>query len=119
MTNPHRTGRDCVEQKVLADINEYGWHATNIIEDDGQRPWTFSVGLYETWKHPELIVIGRSRSTAHEMLIAVVLVGGPNLWRRPSGFGRGIRRFPAAVGHSTIEFLPYRRRSARAVTMTR
>ena len=44
----------------------------NIIEDDGQPPWTFTIRLYETWKHPELIVIGRSRSTAQTMLTAIV-----------------------------------------------
>ena len=51
MTDPQRIGIDLAESKVLADIAEYGWHAMNIIEDDGQPPWTFTIGLYETWKH--------------------------------------------------------------------
>jgi Domain of unknown function (DUF4262) len=40
----------------------------NIVEDNGCPPWTFTIGLYETWGHPELIIIGRSRAASHEML---------------------------------------------------
>jgi hypothetical protein len=68
MTNPQRIGNDLGEKKVLADINEYGWHVTNVVEDDGHPPWSFTIGLFETWAHPEFIVIGRSRATSHEML---------------------------------------------------
>ena len=71
MTKPPRIGVNFGEQKVLSDIAEYGWHAMNVVEDDGHPPWSFSVGLYETWTYPELIIIGRSRSTAHEMLATI------------------------------------------------
>jgi hypothetical protein len=72
MAKPQRTGIDLGEQKVLADISEYGWHCMNVVEDDGQPPWSFTIGLYETWAHPELIITGRSRATAHEMLSCLV-----------------------------------------------
>jgi Domain of unknown function (DUF4262) len=68
MTYPQRIGHDMAERKVLADIAEYGWHCTNILEDDGHPPWSFTIGFYETWSFPELIIIGRSRATSHEML---------------------------------------------------
>jgi hypothetical protein len=48
MTNPQRLGTDLGEKKVLADINEYGWHAMHVVEDDGHPPWTFTIGLYVT-----------------------------------------------------------------------
>ena len=35
-----------------------------VIEDDGHPPSTFTIGLYETWEQPELIIAGRSRATA-------------------------------------------------------
>jgi Domain of unknown function (DUF4262) len=69
---PQRTGSDLGERKILADINEFGWSAVNGVEDDGHPPWTFTIGLYETWSHPELIVIGRSRATAHNILTTLV-----------------------------------------------
>jgi Domain of unknown function (DUF4262) len=68
MANHQHLARDEPERIVLKNIQEYGWHAINIIEDDGCPPWTFTIGLYETWQHPELIVIGRSRATSHELL---------------------------------------------------
>jgi hypothetical protein len=71
VATPQRIGVDLGEKKVLADINEYGWTAINILEDDGHPPWTFTIGLYETWDHPEFIVIGRSRATSHAMLKAL------------------------------------------------
>jgi len=40
MTDPQRIGIDLAEQKVLADIAEYGWHCMNVVEDDGQYPWS-------------------------------------------------------------------------------
>src|SRR5271154_4446984 len=68
MTNQQHVAKDEPERIVLSNIREFGWHVVNVIEDDGHPPRTFSIGLYETWGFPELIVIGRSRSTAHEML---------------------------------------------------
>jgi Domain of unknown function (DUF4262) len=68
MTNPQRIAKDELEKIVLSNINEFGWHCVNIVEDDGCPPWSFTIGLYETWEHPELIIIGRSRATSHAML---------------------------------------------------
>jgi hypothetical protein len=72
MTKPQRRGNDFAECRILADITEYGWHAINVVEDDGHPPWTFTIGLYDTWSYPELIIVGRSRATAHEILTSIV-----------------------------------------------
>jgi hypothetical protein len=48
--------------------HEFGWHAVNVIEDDDHPPWTYSIDFWETWNFPELIIIGRSRATAHHAL---------------------------------------------------
>ena len=68
MTNPQRIGKDEPERIVLSNIREFGWHCVNVSEDDNHPPWSCSIGLFETWAHPEFIVIGRSRATSHEML---------------------------------------------------
>src|SRR5437667_10027912 len=62
------TATDDGERKVLDDIAKYGWHCLNILEENGQPPWAFSIGLFQTWKHPELIVFGLKRDVAHEIL---------------------------------------------------
>ncbi len=64
MGKPQRIGSDDGERKTLADIAEFGWHSVNVLEDDGYPPWTFTIGLYETGNHPELIIVGRSRASA-------------------------------------------------------
>jgi hypothetical protein len=71
MNQPQRVTRDDLEKIVIANINEYGWHCVNVIEDDSHPPWSYTIGLYDTWQHPELIIVGRSRATSHEMLKTV------------------------------------------------
>jgi hypothetical protein len=68
MSTPQRTAKDDLERQVIHNIAEFGWHAVNVVEDDGHPPWSFSIGFYETYGFPEMIIIGRSRSTSHHIL---------------------------------------------------
>lgn len=68
MTNSQPVAKDEPERIVLSNIATFGWHCVNIIEDDGQPPWSFTIGLYESYGFPELIIIGRSRATSYEIL---------------------------------------------------
>jgi hypothetical protein len=47
-TRPQQTTTDDRELQVIHNVNEFGWHCVNVIEDDGHPPWTY------TWNHPEL-----------------------------------------------------------------
>jgi Domain of unknown function (DUF4262) len=67
-TTPQHIATDDLERQVIHNINEFGWHAVNVVEDDGHPPWTYTIGFHDTWNHPELIIIGRSRATAHHIL---------------------------------------------------
>ena len=71
MSQPQPNAKDDLEPRVISNINDFGWHAVNVIEDDSHPPWTYSIGFYETWGFPELIIIGRSRATAHYILNTV------------------------------------------------
>jgi hypothetical protein len=68
MATPQRATRADLEKIVIGNIAEFGWHCVNVIEDDSHPPWSYTIGLYETWEHPEFIVIGRSRATSQAML---------------------------------------------------
>jgi hypothetical protein len=59
---------DDAERKVLADISKYGWHCVNILAEDDAVPYSFTVGLYQTHGHPELIVLGLKSEVAHKIL---------------------------------------------------
>ena len=76
-----RIGSDDAERKVLADVKQFGWHCLNIFEENGQPPWTFSIGFHNTWSFPELIVIGLKREVAHATLniVATQLAEGRRL----------------------------------------
>src|SRR5262245_41610977 len=66
------TASDDGERKVLGDIAKYGWHCLNILQDDEDPPWSFTIGLFETWKHAELIVIGLKSEVAHSVFNIIV-----------------------------------------------
>ena len=68
MTSFKRIAKDEPERIVLTNVAEYGWHAVNVIEDCDYPPWSYTIGLFETWNFPELIIIGRSRATSQKML---------------------------------------------------
>jgi Domain of unknown function (DUF4262) len=72
-THAQHIAKDDLEKIVLANIAEFGWHAVNVIEDDGHPPWTFTIGFYETWEFPEMIIIGRSRATAQHILNTIAI----------------------------------------------
>src|SRR3984957_11439959 len=65
---PQRVGTDDGERKLIADIEKFGWHCMHILEEGELPPWTFTIGLYETWQHPELIIMGLAREVAHRVL---------------------------------------------------
>jgi hypothetical protein len=50
------TPKDKYDRAVLADIARVGWSV--ICIDDGPTPYQFSVGLYHSHNHPEIIILG-------------------------------------------------------------
>jgi hypothetical protein len=46
------------DRKLLQDIQDEGWHIVGIPPEDGTPGWAFTVGLYHSFKHPEIVVFG-------------------------------------------------------------
>ena len=65
-------GEDASERKVLADIAEFGWHCVHIMADGELVEYSFTVGLFQTYRHPELIVFGLPPGVAHKVLCNAV-----------------------------------------------
>ena len=63
-----KIARDRHEQRVLDDINKYGWHCVNILAEGNHTEYSFTVGLFHTYQHPELIIFGLAHDIAHEIL---------------------------------------------------
>lgn len=52
------TGLTDHTRKVIADIETSGFHVITIPEEGGLPGWAFSVGLYQSFRHPEVVVFG-------------------------------------------------------------
>ena len=50
--------QDKHEEKALADIQQYGLHIMNVLEEGELPNFTYSIGLWHTYQHPEIIIIG-------------------------------------------------------------
>jgi hypothetical protein len=61
--NPDKRGHEPVptdnqDRKLLDDIRRHGWHIVGIESDDEGPGFAYSVGLYRSFDHPEILVIG-------------------------------------------------------------
>ncbi|NIK08936.1 hypothetical protein FHY11_002446 [Xanthomonas arboricola] len=64
-------GVDESERQLLDDVAEHGWHCIHITEEGEQVGYSFTVGLYQTFGHPELIIFGLSSMVSHQILSIV------------------------------------------------
>lgn len=57
---------DAADRKFISDVDEFGWHVTNVLQRKGEtRPnWSFSCGLQYTFAHPEVIIFGLDPDTS-------------------------------------------------------
>ncbi|HWS70476.1 MAG TPA: DUF4262 domain-containing protein [Thermoanaerobaculia bacterium] len=56
------------EQKVLRDIRTNGWHVITVGAEDDSPGWAFSIGLFETYKQPEILLFGLRSQTMHQLI---------------------------------------------------
>ncbi len=55
---------DAAEQKICADVVTYHCHIITIPEDSRGPTYSFSIGLFWNFQHPEIIIFGLSQKTA-------------------------------------------------------
>jgi len=58
------------EETIAADIERLGWIAISVRDIDP--PFLYTVGLMQTFDHPEAIVFGLEPNAAHSILAVVV-----------------------------------------------
>ncbi len=54
------------DRRLLGDVRKYGWHLVSI--EDAAPQFLFSVGLWHTFRHPEVIALGLPPSTLGELV---------------------------------------------------
>lgn len=65
-------GQDAGEQGIIDNIAKYGWHCVNILAEGNEGPYSFTVGLFHTYQHPELVIYGLKSEIAHKVLANAV-----------------------------------------------
>lgn len=73
-------------QQVRDGIAQHGWICVHIMAEEGEAPYSFTVGLFRTFSHPELIVFGLSSEAAHAIFSRAVehIQQGTDLAHDPS-----------------------------------
>src|SRR2546428_8917964 len=60
-------------QRITDDVAKHGWHVVAVNPDQTSPiPFSFTVGLFETFDHPELVVFGLPMNAAHGLFSACV-----------------------------------------------
>jgi len=49
---------DKSEKKVIDGIRQFGWHIINVTEDENGPGFSYSIGLFKTFNHPEILIVG-------------------------------------------------------------
>jgi hypothetical protein len=62
------TPRDQHEQKAVDDVQRYGLHIVHVLAEGDLPPFAYTVGLYRTFGHPEILIYGLPKDGAHRLL---------------------------------------------------
>jgi hypothetical protein len=64
---------DDADRKLLSDIAEHGWLVLKVFEEEGEPAFAFSTGLFHSYRHPEILMIGLPPDVAHRI---INIIGG-------------------------------------------
>jgi len=56
------------EAKVGKDIEEHGWHVIKVQSKDSKPSFAYSIGLFQSFGHPEILIVGLAPDTMHRMI---------------------------------------------------
>ena len=65
---PRTTATDSGEQKLLDDVAKFGWHCMKVFGDNDHEPFTYTIGFFESYGYPELLIYGLPGEVAHSVL---------------------------------------------------
>jgi hypothetical protein len=55
------------EAQLVADIDRFGWTVMKVSNDAGPN-FAYSIGIFQTLKHPEIIMFGLALDTMHTII---------------------------------------------------
>ena len=54
--------------RVKSDIKKYGHHIIHVLGENDEPNFSYTIGLYETYQQPEIIIIGQSQDLLQVLL---------------------------------------------------
>ena len=63
--------QDDHDRKLLADVQQHGWHVLGVEADDEGPGFAYSIGLFHTFRHAEIIVFGLAVKVMHPIINAI------------------------------------------------
>ncbi len=66
------TGNDPEEQRVIDDVQRHGWHLVGISDDPEGPAFVYSIGMYHTLGHPEIIMFGLNSTAVMAQIINAI-----------------------------------------------
>lgn len=60
--------KDKNEEKVIKDVKKYGFSITHVLGDEEYPDFSYSIGLFESYLHPEIIIIGLDHDLSHTLI---------------------------------------------------
>lgn len=60
-------------EKIKGNIEQHGWHFVFVFDAKGQHEdFSYTIGLEENYNHPEILVFGLKKESAHAILSDIV-----------------------------------------------
>lgn len=60
--------REAIDQELLDDIKEYGLQVMHVMADEEGPGFSYSIGLFKSYGHPEIIMVGLKQELAHTLI---------------------------------------------------
>jgi hypothetical protein len=61
-------GLDEKDVKLLETLEKWGWFVTKVGAGDSEPAFAYSMGLYENFHHPEIVLFGLSLEVMHRLI---------------------------------------------------
>lgn len=59
-----------MDDEIAGVVREHGWYAANV--SDAESPFVYTIGLMQTFCHPEFIMFGLDAGNAHALYTQLV-----------------------------------------------
>ena len=56
------------EERIISDVKEFGWHVGLFEATENEPSFAYTIGLWKTFNHPDIIAFGLPIQTLHEVL---------------------------------------------------